>query len=221
MHHQDSSCGLDAEVKCETCNEPSFPETVYNALVLEETDNFPDPVPRRHGAKSFSHLRHPVDGLLALGRRLSVSIRSKSSKHTSRAVQDDQHFQRPSHRLRGRGASWDAQSGDASCQMHSINRRPSLNSVSAPHMFYAPDRNLTAPIPGNRVEPPMLPNNAYAGAAARAAAAAQNELARMDRNAFKIYEPKLIRDSESGIGIDLRDRCEITDLDLAVVRIGE
>ncbi|PWY92353.1 F-box and WD40 domain protein [Aspergillus heteromorphus CBS 117.55] len=164
--------------------------------VLEDMNHFPEPVPRRRGAKSFSNLRHPVDGLRALGRRLSVTLRSKSSRHSAQPHPEDSRH------------SWYTET--------SINRRPSLNSVSSLHGFYAP---ATAPIPGNGLEPPVFPNSFYAGAAARAAAAAQNELTRALREGLKLSDAKLTQDSESGIGIDLRDRSELSDPALAVVRV--
>ena len=66
------------------------------------------------------------------------------------------------------------------------------------------------------------------GAAARAAAAAQNELLGSTRNletASKdstLVEPTIARDSESGIGIDLRDREEdIALVDVPISRQGQ
>jgi F-box and WD-40 domain protein 1/11 len=69
----------------------------------------------------------------------------------------------------------------------------------------------------------------YAGAAARAAAAAQNEqmelarleMAKMERDLIKnLSDVTLTQDSESGIGIDLRDDSELTDTELDIIRIG-
>ncbi|KAF7586930.1 hypothetical protein BBP40_008004 [Aspergillus hancockii] len=150
--------------------------------VLEEISHFPEPVPRRREAKSFSSLRHPVDGLRALGRRLSVTLRNKSSRHTT-------HY----------------------------NHKEDLDGLSN-EQEYRP-ASAYAPIPGNGFEPPVFPDNIYAGAAARAAAAAQNELARAERDGAKHSDTRLTRDSESGIGIDLRDRSELSELDLAILRL--
>ena len=79
--------------------------------------------------------------------------------------------------------------------------------------------------------PPMPPRpfiHRSNGAAARAAAAAQNELLRPTRSYksaskdSRLVEPKITRDSESGIGIDLRDREEDTTLvDVPVSRLGQ
>lgn len=199
----------------------------FNALAVEDTDAFPDAVPRRRTAKSFSSLRHPVDGLVALGRRLSVSVRNKSSKQSLRVSGQDEeddecHYHHASSHKRNIG-SW-APRARAWSNGVSVNRRPSLHSVSALHGFYVP----TAPIPGQGLEPPVLPNDMYAGSAARAAAAAQNEqnqmakleLAKAEWNLLRKSDMKLIQDSESGIGIDLRDHSDVSSSGLGVVRIG-
>ena len=64
-----------------TWNRLSFMEE-YNdqedqGSVAEEMNQFSEAVPRRRPSRSFSNLRHPVHGLRALGRRLSVTIRNK------------------------------------------------------------------------------------------------------------------------------------------------
>ena len=85
------------------------------------------------------------------------------------------------------------------------------------------DEKLTAlpSLPGYENEPPMAPDRSASGAAARAAAAAQNEVIENMRN-LRLAEPKLSRDSESGVGIEIRDRGEaITDLDVPVIRKGK
>lgn len=202
------------------------------AVEEKEMESFPEAVPRRRSAKSFSSLRHPMDGLVALGRRLSVTIRSKSSRNNLRVPGDEDeephnyhlyghsHFKRhTSGHYEGRSRAW---SGG-----QSINRRPSLNSVSALQSFYAPTASIPTPIPGHGKEPPILPNHKFSGAAARAAAAAQNErmemvkleMARAERERF--LDSKFPQDSESGIGIDLRDRSDQSEVDLAIVRIGK
>jgi F-box and WD-40 domain protein 1/11 len=182
--------------------------------VLEEINHFPEPVPRRREAKSFSNLRHPVDGLRALGRRLSVTIRNRSARHATLChhQEDLDGLSHEQEYTPGKRHSW--------CKGTSANRRPSHNSVLALHDFDAPTASVYAPIPGNGFEPPVFPDNIYAGAAARAAAAAQNELARAERDGAKHSDTRLTRDSESGIGIDLRDRSELSDLDLTILRLN-
>lgn len=180
-----------------------------NGQVLEETSAFPEPTPRRRTSRSFSNLLHGVDdGLRALGRRLSVSIRKKSSRHN---LQDARPEDRPA-KFPSVGSSGDGRSRNAWFRGPSINRRPSLHSVSALQTFYAPTGNHT----GIGLEPPVFSGDLLGGAAARAAAAAQNEMAKAEREDSKIFD----KDSESGIEIDLRDREELSDEELAVVRIG-
>lgn len=148
--------------------------------VLEDVNHFPEPAHRRRGAKSFSSLRHPVDGLRALGRRLSVTIRDKSSRTLTHADHN--------------GTIHDGQE-------HNFDRRNSVQGFSIP-----------LPIPGNGIEPPVLPDHIHSGAAARAAAAAQNEMVR------RVEHMKLTPDSESGIGIVLQDRADFSDFESDLVR---
>ncbi|KAL2814226.1 WD40-repeat-containing domain protein [Aspergillus cavernicola] len=142
--------------------------------VLEDVNHFPEPAHRPRGAKSFSSLCHPVDGLRALGRRLSVTIRNKSSRTFNYVHQDEPELEPQG--VKGH------------------------NSISAVQGF-----SITLPIPGNRLEPPKFPSDLYSGAAARAAAAAQNDVAR------KMEQMKLTQDSESGIGIVLQDHSDVSD----------
>lgn len=219
---QDSSCGLDVDCKYDTCLEPRLAEHTIDAAVVEEIDGFPDPAPRRRGAKSFSHLRHPVDGLLSLGRRLSISLRSKSSRHALRSFQDEPSAGDASHTRPGRSGSWDARSKDAHVvDIGSVNRRPSLNSGFALRTLHTPADLPHVPALGRRPEPLSLPEWDHARAAARAAAAAQNKLAKVEWMQLRTHRPSLIRDSESGIGIDLRDHSEAEGVESSLVRIGE
>lgn len=204
----------------------------HNASAVEEMEPFPEGVPRRRSAKSFSSLRHPMDGLVALGRRLSVTLRHKPSKSNiqipGETDNDSYHYQiagHSSHKRNVASQSWDKRSR-AWSNSYSINRRPSLNSVTALHGFYAPTASVQAPIPGHGMEPPILPNDKCSGAAARAAAAAQNErmeiikleMAKFERGIpHKASDVRL--DSESGIGIDLRDRSDVSDIELDLLRI--
>lgn len=67
--------------------------------------------------------------------------------------------------------------------------------------------DVVSPLPGSCLKPPRIPHDLTSGAAARAAAATQNEILESVRNQRSV-EPKIPRDSESGIGIELRDRWE-------------
>ncbi|KAN0070115.1 WD40-repeat-containing domain protein [Elaphomyces granulatus] len=195
-------------------------EDEYSGHVLEETHIFPSPVTRHRSTKSFSSFRQGVDGLRALGRRLSVTIRRKSSKHCLHVCQGES-YQDDSTTTRhhgGRG-NWEGRSKNS----YSINRRPSLHSVSALQNFYASTCRAAPPIPGNGSEPPVFPDDLTRGAAARAAAAAQNEMAKAERAGprvdSKLLDLVITRDSESGIDIDIRDRSEISDSEFAILRI--
>lgn len=232
---------VSKELALDTWEEPYLVEICQDdcAPVVEEIDPFPNAAPRRRGAKSFSSLKHPVDGLVALGRRLSVSIRNKPSKQTIpltediKLVDDDEdryYHQTSSHANHKRMASGSSDVRSTKPHWHqgySVNRRPSLNSVSALHSFYAPTASIPAPIPGRGQAPPVLPNHLFSGAAARAAAAEQNERIEAARMAKVELENKMLDlrvplDSESGICIDLRDRSDVSDTDLlAMMRLGK
>lgn len=213
-----TSGALPPSLEHQEWNGLAFPEEYDNQeeQVPDDTSQSAEAVPRRRPSRSFSNLRHPVDGLRALGRRLSVTIRNKSSKQTLQSQFDDIDSDGRSYHFSS--SSWDARPRNSSFK-YSINRRPSLNSVSALHSFYAPTASVPAPIPGNGLEPPILPNDMGPGSAARAAAAAQNEMARAERDAVKSRDAKITLDSESGIGIDLRDRTDGSETELAVVRL--
>lgn len=62
-----------------------------------------------------------------------------------------------------------------------------------------------APIPGIGIEPPIIPDDPTSGAAARAAAATQNEILEFVRN-LKLVEVRM--DAESGIGIEMQNKSE-------------
>lgn len=62
-----------------------------------------------------------------------------------------------------------------------------------------------APIPGIGIEPPIIPDDPTSGAAARAAAATQNEILEFVRN-LKLVEVGM--DAESGIGIEMQNKSE-------------
>ena len=91
-------------------------------------------------------------------------------------------------------------------------------------IFEDDDFTALPAMPGCAVEPEPSrpPSNFVSGAAARAAAAAQNEMLDQMRT-MVLAEPHLTRDSESGVGIEVRDSGEtITDFDfeIPVVRQG-
>lgn len=198
----EESCGLSY------CQD----EDHLNSVFLQDISEFPEPMPRRRSAKSFSSIRHGVDGLRAFGRRLSVTIRGKSSRYNLHASHENDRG------VDAAGETLDGKNRNAWFKGQSINRRPSLHSVSALHTFYAPTANMANFIPGMGFEPPVFTDDMSGGAAARAAAAAQNELAKSGRT-ISAADSKIF-DSESGIGIDLRSS-DLSDSEQSITRIGE
>ncbi|KAL1973999.1 hypothetical protein VTN31DRAFT_5559 [Thermomyces dupontii] len=202
-----------SELRRDPSNRTYTEDYTHTEPVLEETGAFPEPVVKHRPTKSFSNIRHGVDGLRALGHRLSVSILKKSSRgnlHHSHEAQEHGDY----------GPSLEADAPQrlqgGSRIRSSINRRPSLSAL----------QNLCAPLTGvgkaapiMGLGPPVV--DFSSGSAARAATAAQNELFNAERVSSrtdsKFYD-RPERDSESGIGIDLRERSDSSDADLAVVR---
>jgi F-box and WD-40 domain protein 1/11 len=186
-------------------------EDHMDSIFLQDISEFPEPRPRHRSAKSFSSIRHGVDGLRAFGRRLSVTIRGKSSRHVSH--EGDREVDAAGELG---GTSPDGKHRNAWFKEQSINRRPSLHSVSALQTFYAPTANMANFIPGMGFEPPVFTDELCGGAAARAAAAAQNKSSRN----ISAADSKIF-DSESGIGIDLRSSDGLSDSEPSISRIGE
>ena len=83
-------------------------------------------------------------------------------------------------------------------------RRPSVAPYSHDNASLQIDHS-PAPIPGIGIEPPIIPDDPTSGAAARAAAATQNEILEFVRN-LKLVEVKM--DAESGIGIEMQNKSE-------------
>ena len=101
-----------------------------------------------------------------------------------------------------------------------------FTTIPAYHESPSRDGHLPAPVPefglvpGFGYETPRAPSDLSSGAAARAAAAAQNEILATMRS-LNLAESKINRDSESGVGIEVRDRTEeVADLEIPVVRQG-
>lgn len=205
-------------------------ESVGNGDVFED-DTIPFPemateTTKHRASKSFSSLRHGVSELRAVARRLSLTLRHKSSR-----------LEIPGQVDGGGGSTsgWGSTSPGGEgydrdrpktgwFRSQRTHRRPSLSSLSALNSFYNPTYHVTSPIPGHGAEPPILPENLAAGSAARAAAAAQNELAKVGRVVSKgdprVFDSKHFTDSESGIGIDMRDRVDGSETEREVIRQG-
>ena len=133
-------------------------------------------------------------------------------------------------------SSWLRRRMSTASRQTKLSTSPSFTSGSyppayteQPHYRYSiyDDDNITA-LPAfpsyekEPKEPPQVTEDRISkGAAARAAAAAQNEVYESIRN-FRLEEPKVTRDSESGVGIEVRDRGEVmSDYEMPVVRKGE
>ena len=99
---------------------------------------------------------------------------------------------------------------------------PSFTSVP-PHYgdTVIDDGGLTAlpALPGYGKAPPCPSGNILGGSAARVAANAHNDVP-VAMQSLRLAEPKLTRDSESGVGIEVRDRGDSTDLETPIVRKG-
>lgn len=95
----------------------------------------------------------------------------------------------------------------------SAHRRPSVPFIRQRFEEPAPPRpSMNGFIPGCGEAPPIFPMDLQHGAAARAAAAKQNEAASRSMPATQTASSiKMSRDSESGIGIDMRERSIIEE----------
>ena len=116
------------------------------------------------------------------------------------------------------------------CMSNSLKHRSATASSSMtpppPYdgslVFDDDDFTALPALPGCPVEPIRPSLNLASGAAARAAAAAQNEILDSMRN-VSLAESHVTRDSESGVGIELRDDGETIaefDFDIPIVRQG-
>lgn len=126
-----------------------------------------------------------------------------------------------SHRIEGNSPSHSKSSAWLRRCVSATFRHPRRPSALLPphddasiHVGY-----LDTPIPGIGIEPPIIPDNLTSGAAARAAAATQNEVLECVRN-LRLTDPKIPRDSESGIGIEMRERGE-ESIDIPIPRKGQ
>ncbi len=187
--------------------------------------------------KSFSGLRDEVDGPRSYPRRI-LSRRRKglfSLKRSTREeprVHPDQYSQSSSVYVLGQeniGRSptcgWLRRCISTKSRGY-LSPPPSFTTI--PPYYGSPirennDYTALPQLPGYEIEPYRPPGELPSGAAARAAAAAQNEVLDTIRN-LRLVEPKVTRDSESGVGIEVRDRGDLIadfDIDIAVVRKGK
>lgn len=116
------------------------------------------------------------------------------------------------------------------CMSTSSKHRPSTQSSSmtppppydGSFIFEDDDSTASSILPGCAIESSRPSLNLASGAAARAAAAAQNEILDSMRK-ITLAEPHLATDSESGVGIEVRDGGETMvefNFEIPVVRQG-
>ena len=181
---------------------------------------------RRHTEKEGSGYPGSFSGLRSLRRRAS-SVRQKSFLKSI--------FQKPTEEVL---VQQEVESSNterhgvlsrlrrAASMSQGRNRRPSTSTSSALHSREPRAFNPVLEVPQVDIDVPKNSHIPTGGAAARAAAAAQNEMYGSTRSlalhdSLRIWEPKITNDCESGIGIDLRDRSdELVNLELPLARMG-
>lgn len=173
----------------------------------------------RQPRRSFSGFSHAIEGLRCLPRKSNsrkqsgqstdaeISPYGLSSGHIEKL--DNQHYVMPKYSV------WLQRHVSTTFRHH---RRPHVTPSNASESCVKAGP-FSSPIPSDGIQPPRIPDNPMSGAAARAAAATQNELLESIRTSGTV-DSKLSRDSESGIGIELRDRIEDSE-DVAIRRKGE
>ena len=162
--------------------------------------------------------------LQSLGRRMSVSLRHKGDRNTMNAshvahapatMSSDQTLCRNAMQSKQKTSGWFRSQSTA-------RRRPSLPLLNQYSNGDPPRYSFNSPPPPATARgPPVLPFDMHTGAAARAAAAAQNEALHYTQRHSPVLQPemprlsdlKLTRDSESGIGIEVQDRSTYTSVD--------
>jgi F-box and WD-40 domain protein 1/11 len=183
--------------------------------------------PRPHRSSSV-HLSSFKQGLQSFGRRMSVSLRSKGNRnkvnasnvsHATNTMSSDHTSQRRALQSKQKASKWFRSPSVA-------KRRPSLPLLNQYSESDPPRYSSSSPPPATSRGPPLLPFDRNTGAAARAAAAAQNEALHYYQRQSPVLNPemprlsdlKLTRDSESGIGIEIQDRAESTHIGISFVR---
>lgn len=165
---------------------------------------------------------------------MSASVRAKGNKPKPEATdlsrtgiispaishQSIDPWQESPSRLKGKG--W--------FRAPNARRRPSLPLPNQSRFVDPPRYSVVGPVPGSWHGPPILPDDMQSGAGARAAAAAQNEAFQSTHrlitnppnlNLLQVQTArlKLTRDSESRIGIDIRNREGSVEGGIDVLRV--
>lgn len=183
-----------------------------------------------HSSRSSGlHLTSFKQGLQSLGRRMSVSLRARSDRNRLNAsnvshaaiMSPDAPHEPSVLQCKQKASRWFRSPSNA-------RRRPSLPQLSLPIETDPPTYGHSSPLPPPSTSrgPPLLPFDMHTGAAARAAAAAQNEALHYYQRRWPVpgpetpplSDPKLTRDSESGIGIEVQDLQESSFTGIDVIR---
>jgi F-box and WD-40 domain protein 1/11 len=158
---------------------------------------------------------------------MSVSLRPKSDKDKMNASNVSHAAPMSSDHPSQHNALQSKQKPSRWFRSHSVaRRRPSLPLLNLYSDVDPPRYSFSSPGPGIGRGPPLLPFDMHTGAAARAAAAAQNEAQhyyqRQSPNQApempRLSDLKLTRDSESGIGIEVQDHRESFHTAIDVIR---
>jgi F-box and WD-40 domain protein 1/11 len=197
---------------CDQMESPTHFETTTNNNSMMTTQTT-----TRSRRSPSVHLSTFKQGLQSLGRRMSVSLRPKGDRSKvnsnnvshAAAMSSDHPSQFNASHIKQKPSKW-------FCSPPTTRRRPSLPQLNFDAEVDPPRYSLSAPPPGTSRGPPLLPFDMHTGAAARAAAAAQNEALHCYQKQWplpaadmpRLSDLKLTRDSESGIGIEVQDRPE-------------
>ena len=206
---------------CDHVEGPTDFQTTTNNPLRQVAQTTPSP------RSPSLHLSSFKQGLQSFGRRMSVSLRLKGDRkkvnvlNVSHAATMSLDFPSQHHVLQSKqkSSSWFRSPSV-------LRRRPSLPMLNIHADIDPPSYSFNSPLPGTSRGPPLVPFHMHTGAAARAAAAAQNEALHhyqrqspvLNAEMPRIFDLKLTRDSESGIGIEVQDRRESIDSGIDVVR---
>ena len=156
-------------------------------------------------------------GLFPLSRLAHDGHQKDDGTETSSVYQSEQKRVKPSS-----SHSWLRRCLSTTSRRHP-SPPPSFTTIASHYacpIFEDDDLTALPALPGYEDEHSKDIEKPLSGRAARAAAAAQNEVLQNMQN-LQLAEPKLTRDCESGVGIEVRDHEEvIANYDIPVVRIG-
>ena len=179
----------------------------------DRRSGLPEPQ-RRPARRSFSGFGGALDGIRTLPERVA-SLRQKrfftSRKLASPEENKEQHSSASDDVIEPKTSGWlrRAASTILPYEQRSSGITRSDSQEASPQTF-----SVSAALPIISVEPPRFLYNPSSGAAARAAAAAASGemfgsvYSIAVRSETGLVEPKVNTDSESGIGIDIRDQSE-------------